>query len=232
MTESLRVVGESDAGWCAATPPNETADEDGRPLIRTVGFTAADPRAPARRVYDDPEVVALREHLRGSQRPSRPRDRRTGRGRARHAHLPARWFRRGARPAGPGGPGHHARGQRPGAGPDSRDSRGGRPQIHDRERAAAASLQLWHGFGLAAAAARAGVGRDRRSAHHHPDPDRPVRRGRLLGGRRRRRPVPARRDRVPDPALRHPRDLRFRRSAGAGGADGGRAAHGRRAATP
>ncbi|HUO12673.1 MAG TPA: hypothetical protein VMU37_07950, partial [Caulobacteraceae bacterium] len=64
MTEALRVYGESDAGWCAATPPNETSDEDGRPLVRTVGFTAADPRAPARRVYDDPEVVALREHLR------------------------------------------------------------------------------------------------------------------------------------------------------------------------
>jgi len=64
MAEPLRVIGESDAGWCAATPPNETADEDGRPLIRTVGFTAADPKAPARRVYDDPEVVALRDHLR------------------------------------------------------------------------------------------------------------------------------------------------------------------------
>jgi hypothetical protein len=64
MTETLRVVGETSVGWCAATPPNETADEDGRPLIRTAGFTAADPKAPARRVYDDPEVVALREHLR------------------------------------------------------------------------------------------------------------------------------------------------------------------------
>ena len=29
-----------------------------------MGFSAADPRAPARRVYDDPEVVALREQLR------------------------------------------------------------------------------------------------------------------------------------------------------------------------
>ena len=60
----LEVFGETDAGWCAATPPNETADEDGRPLVRREGFTAADPRAPARRVYDDPEVCALREHLR------------------------------------------------------------------------------------------------------------------------------------------------------------------------
>ena len=64
MVEPLKVIGETDAGWCAATPPNETADEEGRPLIRTAGFTAADPKAPARRVYDDPEVVALRDHLR------------------------------------------------------------------------------------------------------------------------------------------------------------------------
>jgi hypothetical protein len=64
MGASLKVFGETDVGWCAATPPNETSDEDGRPLVRTVGFTAADPRAPARRVYNDPEVVALRERLR------------------------------------------------------------------------------------------------------------------------------------------------------------------------
>jgi Phytanoyl-CoA dioxygenase (PhyH) len=64
MSEALRVIGETEVGWCEATPPNETTDEDGRPLIRTVGFTAADPRAPRRRVYDDPDVVALREHLR------------------------------------------------------------------------------------------------------------------------------------------------------------------------
>src|SRR5580704_9503196 len=64
MSATLRVTGETDVGWCAATPPNETTDEDGRPLVRTAGFTAADPRAPGRRVYDDPEVVALREHLR------------------------------------------------------------------------------------------------------------------------------------------------------------------------
>ena len=63
MSGPLEVFGESDVGWCAATPPNETTDEDGRPLMKTTGFAAADPRAPARRVYDDPEVVALREHL-------------------------------------------------------------------------------------------------------------------------------------------------------------------------
>jgi hypothetical protein len=64
MSKPLRVVGETEVGWCAATPPNETSDEEGRPLVRTAGFSAADPYAPARRVYDDPEVVALREHLR------------------------------------------------------------------------------------------------------------------------------------------------------------------------
>lgn len=64
LRQPLRVFGETDVGWCAATPPNETTDEDGRPLIRTTGFSAADPRVPARRVYDDPEVVALRERLR------------------------------------------------------------------------------------------------------------------------------------------------------------------------
>jgi hypothetical protein len=61
---TLEVFGESDVGWCAATPPNETSDDDGRPIVRTAGFTAADPRAPGRRVYDDPDVIALREHLR------------------------------------------------------------------------------------------------------------------------------------------------------------------------
>src|ERR1700722_7962024 len=63
LPKPLRVFGQSDAGWCAATPPNETSDEDGRPLVRTEGFTAADPRAPTRRGYDDPEVAALREPL-------------------------------------------------------------------------------------------------------------------------------------------------------------------------
>lgn len=61
---AFTVFTETDVGWCAATPPNETCDEDGRPEVRTEGFTAADPRAPRRRVYDDPEVCALREHLR------------------------------------------------------------------------------------------------------------------------------------------------------------------------
>jgi hypothetical protein len=60
----IAVFGETDVGWCAATPPNETSDDDGRPIVRVEGFTAADPGAPKRRVYDDREVRALRERLR------------------------------------------------------------------------------------------------------------------------------------------------------------------------
>jgi hypothetical protein len=64
--ETIEVFGETDVGWCAATPPNETSDDDGRPSVRLDGFSAADPTAPKRRVYDDPEVCALRERLRRS----------------------------------------------------------------------------------------------------------------------------------------------------------------------
>ena len=64
MAMRLSVTGETDVGWCAATPPNETTDEDGNPIFREAGFSASDPRAPKRRVYDDPEVQSLREHLR------------------------------------------------------------------------------------------------------------------------------------------------------------------------
>jgi hypothetical protein len=39
-------------------------DDTGRPFVRDRGFSAADPRAPKRRAYDDAEVCALREHLR------------------------------------------------------------------------------------------------------------------------------------------------------------------------
>src|SRR5262245_14592999 len=53
-----------DIGWDEATPPNETVDENGNPSLANPGFGIADPRAPKRRRYDDPDVVALREHLR------------------------------------------------------------------------------------------------------------------------------------------------------------------------
>lgn len=64
--DNLKVCGETSIGWCGLTPPNETVDEHGNPSIHPNGFSAADPRAPRSRVYDDPEVCRLREHLRHS----------------------------------------------------------------------------------------------------------------------------------------------------------------------
>ena len=61
--EGLTVRGETAVGWDAATPVNETVDEDGNPPAEGRGFGVADPRAPKRREYDDAEVVALRERL-------------------------------------------------------------------------------------------------------------------------------------------------------------------------
>ena len=61
---ALRVHGETTIGWDVATPVNERVDENGTPMPLDAEFGVADPRAPARRVYDDPEVVALRDHLR------------------------------------------------------------------------------------------------------------------------------------------------------------------------
>ncbi len=61
--DNLKVFGETAVGWCAATPPNETTDEAGVPMVQAGGFSAADPKAPARRAYDDPGVVHLREYL-------------------------------------------------------------------------------------------------------------------------------------------------------------------------
>src|SRR5215469_13098844 len=62
--EEIRVFGETTVGWCSLTLPNETVDDLGHPFVQQKGFSAADPRAPQRRVYDDPGVCALREHLR------------------------------------------------------------------------------------------------------------------------------------------------------------------------
>jgi Phytanoyl-CoA dioxygenase (PhyH) len=64
--DDLKVYGETAVGWCALTLPNETVDDVGRPFVHKKGFSAADPRAPKRRVYDDPEVCALRKHLRAN----------------------------------------------------------------------------------------------------------------------------------------------------------------------
>ena len=61
---SLTVHGDCDVGWDAGTPVNETVDEAGKPNPPQRGFGVADPRAPARRAYDDPGVQRLRAHLR------------------------------------------------------------------------------------------------------------------------------------------------------------------------
>lgn len=61
----LQVFGPTSIGWYAATPPNEVVDEFGEPL-REEGFGEPDPRVPERRVPDDPQVEALREHLRAN----------------------------------------------------------------------------------------------------------------------------------------------------------------------
>ena len=63
-SESLLVWGETDVGWDAQTPVNETLDEDGNSLNKQRGFGVADPRAPEARVYDDPTVEELRGKLR------------------------------------------------------------------------------------------------------------------------------------------------------------------------
>ena len=62
--ETLTVNGPTQVGWCDRTPPNETVDQNGEPFPEQVGFGVADPRAPGRRAYDDPQVMQLREHLR------------------------------------------------------------------------------------------------------------------------------------------------------------------------
>lgn len=62
--DQLTVCGDSPVGWCANTLPNETVDEDGRINPPERPFGVADPRVPAARVYDHPDVVRLREYLR------------------------------------------------------------------------------------------------------------------------------------------------------------------------
>ena len=59
----LQVYGETTVGWCHLTPPNESVDERGNPTTNRNSFNAADPRTPRNRVFDDPEVCTLREHL-------------------------------------------------------------------------------------------------------------------------------------------------------------------------
>ena len=62
----LSVHRETAVGWDARTPPNETLDAEGNANPSERRFGVADPRVPRRRVFDDPEVVALRQYLRGN----------------------------------------------------------------------------------------------------------------------------------------------------------------------
>ena len=60
---ALQVYGDTDVGWDERTPVNETVDGDGKAFPNQPRFGVPDPRAPARRVYDDPEVEDLRGTL-------------------------------------------------------------------------------------------------------------------------------------------------------------------------
>ena len=62
--EDLTVHRETNVGWCAATPPNETTDAEGVPYVPALESGRVDPRAPRERRPDHPDVVALRERLR------------------------------------------------------------------------------------------------------------------------------------------------------------------------
>lgn len=61
--DNLQVYGPTATGWCGATAANETTDADGRHYVPELASRQVDPRAPARRVYDDPDVQALRARL-------------------------------------------------------------------------------------------------------------------------------------------------------------------------
>ena len=57
------VYKDTPVGWCENTPVNETMDAGGNPSIQATGFPASDPRAPAARAYDHPDVQQLRKEL-------------------------------------------------------------------------------------------------------------------------------------------------------------------------
>ena len=61
--DNLKVYGETEVGWDENTPPNEKLDGKGN-VIPADDLHREDPFAPSRRVYDDPEVEALRDKLR------------------------------------------------------------------------------------------------------------------------------------------------------------------------
>ncbi len=62
--DSMTVHQETLVGWDENTPPNETLDQYGNLLARNRGVVPVpDNRSPKRRMYDDPGVETLREHL-------------------------------------------------------------------------------------------------------------------------------------------------------------------------
>ncbi|MGK0222802.1 MAG: hypothetical protein ACI9ON_002042 [Limisphaerales bacterium] len=61
MSKRLSVHEDVDLGWCAVTSPNETVDAEGLP--RYFDAHESDPRAPAERRYEHPEVQDLRHYL-------------------------------------------------------------------------------------------------------------------------------------------------------------------------
>ncbi|MBV7339718.1 phytanoyl-CoA dioxygenase family protein [Chloroflexi bacterium TSY] len=62
--EGLTVYRETTVGWDEHTPPNESLDQYDELVGTNRGIVpVSDPRSPSRRVYDDPEVEALRAEL-------------------------------------------------------------------------------------------------------------------------------------------------------------------------
>ncbi len=59
--DSLTVHEHTDLGWCSAALPNETTDQDGNLAI--FDERQRDPRVPAKRVFEDSQVQALRTYL-------------------------------------------------------------------------------------------------------------------------------------------------------------------------
>ena len=62
--DSLRIPGTTSVGWDMQTPVNERLDERGTPMPASANFGVDDPRAPAQRKYDHPDVQNLRNRLR------------------------------------------------------------------------------------------------------------------------------------------------------------------------
>ncbi|MGZ6006512.1 MAG: hypothetical protein ACXWKS_03525, partial [Rhizomicrobium sp.] len=59
--DRLKIYGKTSVGWDAATPPNETTDDNGMPFVPPLNSGQVDPRAPRARRYDDPDVQRLRK---------------------------------------------------------------------------------------------------------------------------------------------------------------------------